>query len=74
MVNEMCFKRNKPVRLAKKKPSTLRVWYDFIKCLSKEPEFWLILCFVIAFIILIIVAIHEAQCYMIYNRGGIIVS
>lgn len=71
----MCFKKKcKPVRLAKKEPSTLRVWYDFIRCLSKEPEFWLMVAIAIAFIVLVIIAIHEAGTYFVYNRGGINVS
>ena len=70
----MCFKKKgEPVRLAKKEPSTIRVWYDFIKSCAKEPEFWLLLGLSAILVILIILAIREAAMYFVYNRGGIIV-
>ena len=63
----MCFrKNNKPARLEKREPT----WFDDLKIIMKQPEFWLYLAFMVIFILLIIFAMNEARMYFVYNRGG----
>lgn len=63
----MCFRKNKPARLEKKEPT----WFDELKNIMRQPEFWVYLAFIVIFILLIIFAMNEARMYFVYNRGGL---
>lgn len=69
----MCFKRKNdgPVRLYKKEPSTLDVYLELFKYLSKKPEFWFYAGIVLILVLAIVFCWFESIPYFVYNNGGI---
>ena len=65
-VRNLCYKKNKPVRLNKIEPNP---WIEWLKFMSKQPETYVFIAIFIAMIILVILAIRESVMYFVYNRG-----
>lgn len=67
----MCFrKKDKPVRLEKQE-NQFKETITLLKLMSQQPNFWIIIIFIIIFIGAIIFAFWESMAFFVYNTGGI---